>query len=134
MRRSAVPDYLPAKTYEEGTQPTNFSPEGKCEFLKELNTTSLWSNSLKLQPANESENNERSIEEPEVTREDPNTPPVIDEDGELQISGNFEDISIPFIPRNTKSVPSSPVKPHVAVPLTISEYGGRAEKEEVVPF
>ena len=32
MRRSAVPDDLPAKTNEEGTQSTNFSPEGKCEF------------------------------------------------------------------------------------------------------
>ena len=41
MRRSAVPDDLPAKTNEESTQPTNFSPEGKCEFLKEWNTTSL---------------------------------------------------------------------------------------------
>ena len=42
MRRSAVPDDLPAKTNEEGTQPTNFSSEGKCEFLKEWNTNSLW--------------------------------------------------------------------------------------------
>ena len=42
MRRSAVPDNLPAKTNEEGTQSTNFSPEGKSEFLKEWNTTSLW--------------------------------------------------------------------------------------------
>ena len=56
---------------------------------------------------------------------------MIDEDGELQISGKLEDISIPFVPRNAKSLPSSPVKPHEAVPL--SEYGGRAEKEEVAP-
>ena len=129
MRRSAVPDDLPSKTNEEGTQPTNFSPKGKCEFLKEWNTTSLLCDSLNLQPANESENNQRSIEEPEVTREDPNTPPVIYGDGELQISGNFEDISIPFTPRNEKSLSSSPVKSHEAVPL--SEYGGHAEKEEV---
>ena len=83
MRRSAVPDDLPAKTSEEGTQPINFSPEDKCEFLNEWNTTSLWWDSLKLQPANESENNQRSIEEPEVTCEYLNTPSVIDEDGEL---------------------------------------------------
>ena len=71
------------------------------------------------QPAacNESKNNQRSI--------------VIDGDDELQISGNFENISIPFVPRNAKSLPSSPVKPHEAVPL--SEYRGRAEKEEVSP-
>ena len=131
MRRSAVPADLPAKTNEEGTQPTNFSPEGKCEFLKEWNTASLWWDSLKLQPTIELENNQRSVEEPEVTREDPNTPQVIDGDGELQLSGNFEDISVPFIPRNAKSLPSSPVKPHEAVLL--SEYGGRTEKEEVAP-
>ena len=58
-------------------------------------------------------------------------PPAIDEDSELQISGNFEDIYIPFIPRNAKSLPSSPVKPHEAVPL--SEYGCRVEKEKVAP-
>ena len=131
MRRSAVPDDLPPKTKEAGTQPTNFSSEGKCEFLKEWNTTSLWWDSLKLQPTIESENNHRSIEEPEVTREDPNTPPVIYGDGELQLSGNFEDISVPFIPRNAKSLPSSPVKRHEAVLL--SEYGGRTENEEVTP-
>ena len=74
-------------------------------------------------------NNQQSIEEPEVTREDSNTPLVIDEDGELQISGNFEDISIRFIPRDAKSSRSPPVKPHEAMPL--SEYGGRSEKEEV---
>ena len=56
---------------------------------------------------------------------------MIDGDGELQLSGNFQDISVPFIPRNAKSLPSSPVKPHEAVPL--SEYGGRTEKEEVAP-
>ena len=69
--------------------------------------------------------------EPEVTREGPNTPPVIDGDGELQLSGNFEDISVPFIPRNAKSLPSSSVKLHEAIPL--SGYGGRTEKEEVTP-
>ena len=84
-----------------------------------------------MQPVNETENNQRSIEKPKVTHEDTNTPPMIDEDGELQISCNFEDISIPFIPRNAKSLPSSPVKSHEAVPL--SQYGGRAEKEEVGP-
>ena len=34
--------------------------------------------------------------------------------------------SIPFIAHSAKSLPSSPVKPHEAVPL--SEFGGRAEK------
>ena len=108
-----------------------FSPEGKCEFLKEWNTTSLWWDSLKLQPTIESDNNQRSVEELEVTREGPNTPPVIDGDGELQLSGNFEDISVPFIPRNAKSLPSSPMKLHEAIPL--SEYEAPTEKEEVVP-
>ena len=56
---------------------------------------------------------------------------MIDEDGELQISDNFEDISILFIPRNAKSLPSSPVKSHENI--TLSEYRGRAEKEEVLP-
>ena len=56
VRRSAVPDDLPAKTNEEGTQPTTFSPVGKCEFLKDWNATSLWWDSYKQQ-ANESRNN-----------------------------------------------------------------------------
>ena len=130
MRRLAVPDDLPAKTNEEGTQLTNFHPESKCEFLKEWNATCLWWDSYKQQ-ANESRNNQQSIEEQKGTREDPNTPPAIDEDGELQISSNFKDISIPFIPRNAKSLPSPPVKPHEVIPL--SEYGGRAEQEEAAP-
>ena len=122
MRRSAVPDDLLAKT--------NFSPKSKSKFVKEWNTTSLWWDSLKQQ-ANESENNHWSIEEPEVPGEDPNAPAATEDDGELQISGDFEDISVPFIPRNAKSLPSSPVKPHEAIPL--SEYGVRAEREEVPP-
>ena len=112
------------------TLPTNFSPEGKCEFLKEWNATSLWWDLYK-QHANESEKKQQSVEEPEVTREDSNTQPMIDEDGELKISGNFEDISIPFMSRNAKSLPFSPVKRHEAIPL--SEYGGRAQKQEIAP-
>ena len=69
MRRLVVPNDLPAKTNDEGTQPTNFSPEGKYEFLKEWNATSLSWNSYKQQ-ANESRNNQQSIEEPEFTGED----------------------------------------------------------------
>ena len=118
MRRSAVPDDLRAKTNEEETQPTNFSSEGKCEFLKERNATSLWWDSYKQQ-ANESRNNQQSIKEQEAACEDSNTPPAIDEDGELQIFGNFEDISISFIPCNAKSLPSSPVKSHEAIPLSM---------------
>ena len=55
MRRSVVSDDLPAKTNEDGMQPTNFSLECNCEFLKEWNAN-LWWDSYKQQ-ANESRNN-----------------------------------------------------------------------------
>ena len=38
---------------------------------------------MRLQQINESGNNQQSIDEPKVTHEDSNTPPLIDQNGKL---------------------------------------------------